>query len=190
MHRLASRDPASTPWASNLVAEPGDVQRLVLVADGVEGLVPGRQHLAGVRVEVGAGGLVPDRKAAALVLDGLGGGPPDLVVGRGDDLAELGPGDGAADRDVHMRGEPPLRLDRGEVLDVVADKAAQVLDEPVEQRGEVQRVPGGAGIIVAVRVGGSCLPRVDGPACLALFWPYNAAQRRCPMRIVDEYFSR
>ena len=29
--------------------EPGHVQRLVLVADGVEGLVPGRQHLAGVR---------------------------------------------------------------------------------------------------------------------------------------------
>jgi hypothetical protein len=33
-----------------------------------------------------------------------------------------------------------LRLDRGEVLDVVAEEAAQVLNEPVEQRGEVQRV--------------------------------------------------
>jgi len=64
------------------------------------------------------------------------------VVGRGDDLAELGAGDGAADRDVHVRGEPPLWFDGGEVLDVVAGEAAQVLDEPVEQRGEVQRVAG------------------------------------------------
>ena len=70
MHRLASFDPASTPWASNLLAEPGDVPRLVVVADGVEGLVPGRQHFAGGRVEVGAGVLVPDRQAVAVVLDG------------------------------------------------------------------------------------------------------------------------
>ena len=76
------------------------------------------------------------------------------MVGRGDDLAELGAGDGAADGDVHVRGEPPLRFDGGEVLDVVADEAAQVLDEPVEQRGEGQRVPGGVAIIVGVRVGG------------------------------------
>ena len=62
MHRLASRDPASTPWASNRCAEPGHVPRLVLVADGVEGLVPGREHLAGGGVEVGAGVLVPDRQ--------------------------------------------------------------------------------------------------------------------------------
>jgi hypothetical protein len=55
---------------------------------------------------------------------------------------------------VDVRGQPPLRFDGGEVLEVVAGKAAQVLDEPVEQRGEVQRVPGGAAIIVGVRVGG------------------------------------
>ena len=154
MHRLASRDPASTPWASNSGAEPGHVPRLVLVADGVEGLVPGREHFAGVRVEVGAGVLVPDRQVAAVVLDVRGGGPPDLVVGGGDDLAEFGAGDGAADGDVDVRGEPPLGFDGGEVLEVMADEAAQVLDEPVEQRGEVQRVAGGVAIIVGVRVGG------------------------------------
>jgi hypothetical protein len=65
------------------------------------------------------------------------------VVGRGDDLAELGAGDRAADRDVDVRGEPPLRFDGCEVLEVMADKAPQVLNEPVEQRRKVQRVPGG-----------------------------------------------
>ena len=53
-----------------------------------------------------------------------------------------------------MRGEPALGFDGGEVLQVIAGEAAQVLDEPVEQRGEVQRVPGGAGVVVGVRVGG------------------------------------
>ena len=134
------------------VAEPGHVQRLVPVADGVEGLVPRWEHFAGVRVEVGAGLLVPDRQVPALVLDGCGGGPPDLVVGGGDDLAKLGAGDGAADCDVHVRGEPLLGFDGGEVLEVIAAEPAQVLDEPVEQRGEVQRVPGGPAVIVGVRV--------------------------------------
>jgi hypothetical protein len=63
------------------------------------------------------------------------------VVGRGEDPAQLGAGDGAAHRDVDVRGEAPLWFDGGEVLDVVAEVAAQVLDEPVEQRREVQRVP-------------------------------------------------
>jgi hypothetical protein len=66
------------------------------------------------------------------------------VVGRGDDLPQVRAGDGAAERDVHVRGEPSLGFDCGEVLDVVAEVAAQVLDEPVEQRGEVDRVAGGA----------------------------------------------
>jgi hypothetical protein len=35
-----------------------------------------------------------------------------------------------------MRGEAALRFDGGEVLQVAAAVAAQVLDEPVEQRGE------------------------------------------------------
>ena len=82
-----------------------------------------------------------------------GVGPPDLVVGGGQDPAQLGAGDGAADGDVDVRGQPPLRFDGGEVLHVVAEVAAQVLDEPVEQRGEVQRVPGGPLVVVGARVG-------------------------------------
>ena len=154
MHRLASRDPARTPWASNRAPKPGHVQRFVLVADGVEGLVPGRQHLAGVRVEECAGVLVPDRQVRAVVDGGLGGGPPDLVVGGGDDLAELVPRDGAADGEVDVRGEPALGFDGGEVLQVIPGEPAQVLDEPVEQRSEVQRIAGGMLIVVGVRVGG------------------------------------
>jgi hypothetical protein len=46
--------------------EPGYVQRLVLVADTVECLVPGRQDLAGCGVEVGSGVLVPDRQVVAV----------------------------------------------------------------------------------------------------------------------------
>ena len=76
------------------------------------------------------------------------------MVGGGDDLAEFGAGDGAADGEVDVRGEPALWFDGGEVLQVIAGVAAQVLDEPVEQRGEVQRVAGGAGVVVGVRVGG------------------------------------
>ena len=135
-------------------AEPGYVPRLVLVGDGVEGLVPVRQDLAGVRVEVGARVLIPDRQVPAVVLDGLGWWPPDLVVGGGDDLAELLPGDGAADGEVDVRGEAALWFDGGEVLQVIAGVAAQVLDEPVEQGGEVQCVAGGTGVVVGVRVGG------------------------------------
>jgi hypothetical protein len=53
-------------------AEPGHVQRLVQVGDGVEGLVPVRQDLAGVRVEVGAGVLIPHRQVPGVIHDGLG----------------------------------------------------------------------------------------------------------------------
>ena len=63
-------------------------------------------------------------------------------------------GDGAADGEVDVRGEAALWFDGGEVLQVIAGEPAQVLDEPVEQRGEVQRVAGGAGVVVGVRVGG------------------------------------
>src|ERR1019366_1364724 len=41
----------------------------------------------------------------------------------------------------------------GEVLDVVADVAAQLLDQPVEQRREVDRVPCCALVVVASWVG-------------------------------------
>jgi hypothetical protein len=69
------------------VPEPGDMQRLVLLADRIERFIPAGQDLAGGRVEIGPGVLVPDRQVPAVKLDGRGGGPPDLVVGRGDDLA-------------------------------------------------------------------------------------------------------
>jgi hypothetical protein len=63
---------------------------------------------------------------------------------------------------VDMRGETALGFDGGEVLQVIANKAAQVLDEPVEQRGEVQGVAGGVGVVVGVRVGG-CSVFADRP---------------------------
>jgi hypothetical protein len=93
------------------------------------------------------------RRQVPAVVSGVRCGPPDLVVGGGDDLAQFGAGDGAADGKVDVRGEPPLGFDGGEVLQVVAGEPAQVLDEPVEQRGEVQRIPCGLGVIVGVRVG-------------------------------------
>ena len=162
MHRAASLDPASTPWASNLVAEPGHVVGLVVRADGVEGLVPGGQDFPGSRVEVVRCVLVPHGQLVAVVSDGAGAGPPDLVVGGGQDAADLGPGNGTAQGDVDVRGEPPLGFDSGEVLQVVAEVAAQVLDEPVEQRGEGQRVPGGPVIVVGNRVGGRPFLRRPG----------------------------
>ena len=48
--------------------------------------------------------------------------------------------------------ESALWFDGGEVLDVVADEAPQVLYEAVDQLGEVQRVPGRPPIVVAGRV--------------------------------------
>ena len=96
---------------------------------------------------------MPDRELVAVEPDHVGGGPPDLVVGGGEDLAQVGAGHGAADRQVHVRGQAFLRFDGGEVLHLVAEEPAQVLDEPVDQRGEVDRVPGGPLVVVAVRVG-------------------------------------
>jgi hypothetical protein len=53
---------------------------------------------------------------------------------------------------VGVRGEAALGFDGGEVLGVVAEVAAQVLGEPVEQRGEVDGVPGGALVVVSAGV--------------------------------------
>jgi hypothetical protein len=77
------------------------------------------------------------------------------------------PGDGAADGEVDVRGEAALGFDGGEVLQVIAGEPAQVLDEPVEQRGEVQRVPRGTCVVIGVvdvaaatpwwvKIGGGC----------------------------------
>lgn len=65
--------------------EPGHMPRLIVWADGVKGLDPGRQDFPGGRVEVVPGGFVPDRQMAAVVLDLGSVGQPDLVVGRGKD---------------------------------------------------------------------------------------------------------
>jgi len=91
--------PGKNALGVELGAEAGDVPRLVLVADGVEGLVPGREHLSGAGVEIGADVLVPDRRVVVIVGGCVGGWPPDLVICRGDDLAEFGAGDGAAEGD-------------------------------------------------------------------------------------------
>ena len=56
-----------------------------------------------------------------------------------------------------LRCQPPLRLDGREVLDVVADEAAQILDEPVEQRRKVQRVAGRPGVVVGGLIDGSAV---------------------------------
>jgi hypothetical protein len=53
-----------------------------------------------------------------------------------------------------VRGEPLLGFDGSEVLQVVAKVAAQVLDEPVEQRGEGQGIAGSLVVVVGLRVGG------------------------------------
>ena len=49
---------------------------------------------------------------------------------------------------MEVGGEAALALDGAEVLDLVAGAAAQVLDPPVEQLGEVQGVQGGAAVVV------------------------------------------
>jgi hypothetical protein len=54
---------------------------------------------------------------------------------------------------VDVRGEPSLWLDDGEVLQVVAEVAAKVLDKPVKERGEVDRVACGPLVVIASGVG-------------------------------------
>ena len=85
---------------------------------------------------------MPDGQLVTVAVPDRDVGPPDLMVGRGEHAAKLRPGDSSAQGDVDMGSQPPLGFDRGEVLHVGAEVAAQVLDEPVEQRREGQRVPG------------------------------------------------
>jgi hypothetical protein len=89
------------------------------------------------------------------------------VVRGGDDLPQVLPGDGTAERDVRVRSQPLLGFDGGEVLDVVAEVAAQVLDEPVEQGRETDGVAGGALVVVGGRIKAATL---------------RSAARRCPRR--------
>jgi hypothetical protein len=118
----------------------------------VGGLVPGGQGCAGVGVDERLGAVAPPRQPVAGVPDFVVGGPPHLVVGGGDDGAQLGAGDGAADGGVEVRGAAALGFNGAEVLDLPADAAAGVLPEPVDEPCEVDRVAGGAAVVVAVSV--------------------------------------
>ena len=65
----------------------------------------------------------------------------------------------------------------GEVLHVIAEVGAQVLDEAVEQRREVQRVPRRPLVVVRVRVGGRSV--VKRHRCAA---PVRRSPRRAQPR--------
>jgi hypothetical protein len=145
--------PGENALGVELGPKPGHMPGLVIIGDGVQCLIPGGQQLASGEVEVAAAGLIPHRQVIPLEPDLVGGRPPDLVVGGGDDLPQLGAGDGATHSDVRVGGQAPLGFDGGEVLHVVAKDTAQVLGEAVEQRGEVQRIPRRPLIVVAGRVG-------------------------------------
>ena len=71
---------------------------------------------------------MPFREPVPVELHLVRGGPPGLVIGGGNDLPQLVAGDCAAQGDAHVRGEAPLGFDGGEVLEVVAEEAAQVLE--------------------------------------------------------------
>ena len=162
--------------------EPGHVHRVIVRADGIQGLVPGWQHLSGRRVEVPCRRPRPRPVARRRVADHVGGWPPDLVVGGADHLSQHRPGHRAADGHVQVRGQPLLGFDGAEVLRVVAEDAPQVLDESVGQGGEVQRVPRGPLVVIAVRVDGGAVVAdlavaVAGPGG-ALRVPRAGHQRR------------
>ena len=80
-----------------------------------------------------------------------------------------------------MRGEPPLWFDGGEVLHVVAEEPAQVLDEPVEQRREMQRVPRRPGVVVGAGVGGGAVV-ADPPVAGAGQGEEHRRPERLPVR--------
>jgi hypothetical protein len=146
-----------------LVPEAHHVGRLgvevTLVA--VERFLPGRQQPAVRRIDVaaflGRPAGEPLGEHGHVVF-----GPPELVVGGGPDLAHDAAGDRAPDGRVQVRGQAALGLDGGEVLDVIARTAAQVLPEPVGQLGEVQSVERRPPVVVAVTVDGHALG-VDPP---------------------------
>ena len=70
----ASLDPASTPWASNRTPNRATCHGSSSGADGIERLIPGRQHFPGGRVEVAADPLVPYRQLVPVVLDRVASG--------------------------------------------------------------------------------------------------------------------
>ena len=95
---------------------------------------------------------VPDRQPLVGVDELVVGRPPHLVIGRRSDRPQLGAGDGAADGGVEVRGAAFLGFDGAEVLHLPPDTAPGVLPEPVHQRREVDRVPGGPPVVIPLRV--------------------------------------
>ena len=82
----------------------------------------------------------------------LAGRPPHLVVGGRRHPAPVGPGHGAAHRQVQMWRQPALWFDRRKVLHIPADEPAEVLYEPVDQPAEVDRIPDRSAVVVSVGV--------------------------------------
>ena len=156
MPTLASES-ADDALVVDLLTEPDDMRGLRCGVGGqvVQRVVPGGQQSARGGVEEAFGVLVPDGEVAAglSAVDGcLVCWPPHLVVGRGGDLADEITRHGPSDGHVQVRGEAFLWLDHGEVLRLVSGAPAQVLHEPVNALGEVQRVERGAAVVVRRRV--------------------------------------
>ena len=131
----------------------------VLVELG-QGVLPGLQRVVGVRVAVGA---VDKHRGPVHIQRHVEGGPPQLEVRPrrhgSDDL----PFDGTPHRHMHVRCQPALWLDRGEVLHLEPRPAAQVLHPPVDQLGEVHRIQRGPPVVIPGRVHRHPLTR-DDPA--------------------------
>ncbi len=79
-------------------------------------------------------------------------GPPDLVVGRGGDGAQLGAWNGSANGGVEVRGAAFLGFNSAEVLHLPPDTTAGVLPEPIHQRREVNRIPSSPPVVIPIRV--------------------------------------
>ena len=125
-----------------------------------QGLLPGLELLVGVGVAVGA---VGEHRGPVDVARHVEGGPPQLEVRSPRDLADDLPLDSAAHRHMHVRCQPPLGFDRGEVLDLEPCATAQVLHPPVHQLGEVHRIQRGAPVVIPGRVDRAPLA-ADDPA--------------------------
>jgi hypothetical protein len=85
--------------------ESHDVNRLVVRADGIQSVLPGREQFA-VSIEVAAGGLVLEGEVLIVAAHDIGGRPPHLVVSGSSHPAQVGSGERTAKRDVGMRSEP------------------------------------------------------------------------------------
>ena len=126
-NRSTCAGPASSSWSSSST-----------------GLVPGGQRGVGVGVDVGLGLVVRHWNVGAGVDDSVMRWPPHRGVGGGNHLPQELTRNRATQRGMDVRGEPALWFEDREVLHVVTDRAAQVLDEPVPQLRQVQRIEGGA----------------------------------------------